>query len=188
MFDADADEDGWHTEPYGKHTVADCDDNDPDVNPGAEEIPGNGKDDDCDPTTEDVVSVVHGTINIEAGKHTVGSDNHPESRKEAIAGMSIKVYDRHSSCVSSFRVSRQNYRSIWLSSGCVAEAFGVTDADGKVSLQVPPGDYIVIGFYDSDTYIGVSADGVESGKTTDKYLQVIEKADGNKETKEKKEK
>ncbi|MEE6296008.1 PKD domain-containing protein [Georgenia wangjunii] len=42
----DADGDGWNVN-------ADCDDADAAVNPGATEVGGNGKDDDCDPSTPD---------------------------------------------------------------------------------------------------------------------------------------
>ncbi|MDY6837598.1 MAG: PKD domain-containing protein [Thermodesulfobacteriota bacterium] len=42
----DADEDGYDS-------LVDCDDNDRDVNPGMEEVPYNGKDDDCNPDTPD---------------------------------------------------------------------------------------------------------------------------------------
>ncbi|MCB9746052.1 MAG: putative metal-binding motif-containing protein [Alphaproteobacteria bacterium] len=42
---ADADGDGWAA-------TEDCDDADPAVNPGAEELCGNGVDDDCDPSTD----------------------------------------------------------------------------------------------------------------------------------------
>ncbi len=177
----DADGDDYYTESFGTihPDEADCDDNDFFVNPGADEITGNGKDDDCDPTTPDVISIVVGTINVKADLHTVGRGKNPGSTKEGIEGMSIKVYNMQSSCVRDFGVSWHNYRSIWGSSGCVPAAFGVTDANGMVSLQVLPGNYIVIGFYDSDTYIGVSAGGVGAGTTKDKYLQVIVDADGN---------
>jgi hypothetical protein len=45
--EVDGDLDGY------KVCQGDCDDTDPAVNPGMTEIPGNGKDDDCDPTTID---------------------------------------------------------------------------------------------------------------------------------------
>ncbi|MDR2372599.1 MAG: putative metal-binding motif-containing protein, partial [Bifidobacteriaceae bacterium] len=42
----DGDEDGWNA-------AADCDDQDSGVNPGAAEVPGDGKDNDCDASTPD---------------------------------------------------------------------------------------------------------------------------------------
>lgn len=49
----DADGDGWVTFENECMDGGDCDDTNPDVNPGAIEIPYNGLDDDCDPETLD---------------------------------------------------------------------------------------------------------------------------------------
>jgi Putative metal-binding motif len=182
---ADADGDGYYyPDPYGAHSEVDCDDSDPDVHPGATEIPGNGKDDDCDPATLDAAVVTPGTVMIQADKHTVGSGSHPGSTKEPIVGLPVRIYDKSTgSCVSQFGVSWQNYESVWLSCS-PPNGSGTTDASGTASIDVPPGDYIVIGKYTPDSgdelYIGVSVGAVGSGKTKKDYLQVIVKADEKK--------
>ena len=187
IFVADADGDGYYyPEAFGTHAQVDCDDNDASVHPGAVEIPGNGKDDDCNPATPDVIVVGYGTVSVKAEKHNVGGGNHPGSTKEPIVGMPVRVYDKSpGSCVSRYGVSWQNYKSIWLS--CNPAGAGLTENTGIARIQVAPGNYLVIGRFDPDAnkvedeiYIGVSVGQVNSGETKEKYLQVIAKADGKK--------
>ncbi len=53
-LNSDGDGDGYYyPEPFGVNTVADCDDNDFNINPGKVEITGNGIDDDCNLLTSD---------------------------------------------------------------------------------------------------------------------------------------
>lgn len=57
----DEDDDGY---PAGE----DCDDRDPEVNPGMPEIPGNGIDDDCNPATPDEIPEAALTCSLTSGR------------------------------------------------------------------------------------------------------------------------
>jgi len=178
---ADGDGDGYtYPQAYGTpDAMADCDDNNPTVFPGAVEIQGDGIDNDCDPTTSDVAVVEPGYIEILAHTHTVGPGSFPGANKTPIAGMPLRVYDKsEGSCVQTYySASWQHYASIWGSCNPAVEE-GLTDENGRASIAVPPGTYVVIGMQD-DKYIGRSVD-VVSEETSFKYMQIIVKANGKK--------
>jgi CSLREA domain-containing protein len=52
-LNVDADGDGWFGAGSCSSSPTDCDDDDPGVNPGAAEVEGNGRDDDCDGRTDE---------------------------------------------------------------------------------------------------------------------------------------
>jgi len=187
----DADGDGYYYPvAHGMHPEIDCDDHDASVNPGMIEQPGNGKDDDCNPETSDVVIV--GTITVKFDLHTVGMGNYPGSTKEPCVGAQVAVFDKFSDCVSGLGFSWHHYQDIWAQ--CEKVGFSEIDDSGKCNLKVQPGHYYIIGLYDpngsaydehglhdgDEVYCGVSAGGVESEQTVQKYLQVIVKHGGKK--------
>lgn len=184
----DFDGDGYYYPfSYGQRSQADCNDNNPGVNPGAQEIAGNGIDDDCNPATLDKTPVPTGSIQVLAEKHTVGSGKNPLTSKEPIVGLPVRIYSKSpGSCASRFGVSWQNYESIWLSCN-QPEGAGPTSGSGIAEINVVIGDYLVIGRYDPDTslagdeiYMGASAGNVAPGEVKKKYLQLIVKVDGKK--------
>jgi hypothetical protein len=187
---ADKDGDGYSypvaiSPPY--NTLPDCDDNNPNVNPGMAEIPFNGIDDDCNPLTLDGADN-RGMVIIKAERHKVGSGSYPGSTKYPITGMEVRLFDKFSACVAPYSASWQNYEAIWACPSAKVYCYPSsdpadhchTDGNGMVNMIALPGNYIAIGRYSPSVFIGVSVGGVAAGQTVNKYLQVIEKADGKK--------
>ena len=189
---ADADADGYYwPEAYGVNNLPDCNDNNPNIHPGATEIPGNGIDENCNPQ-DNGDTIATGTVKVQVEKHTVGNGTYPGSARELLGNIPVKVVQPNSSkCAYNF--SWQNYKKMWLFCPAVeTKGYGVTGSDGAskgiVTLSVVPGTYAVIGKYDptplqpannDELYVGVSTGTVQNNATVEKYLQIIENAVGD---------
>lgn len=205
---ADADRDEWCTTEHHpalcppSNLEPDCDDSNAAVNPGAIEVKGNGRDDDCNLGTSDFQLSDAGNYQVIANNHIIGgSGQRPGSTKEPIPNMHIRIFDKSDgSCVKTrFGVSWRNYPDIWNFCPSVFQGDGFTrtvgDAtgeEGTASLTVGAGEHVIIGLYDPDgsttegpapalsgdeLHIGVSRE-LAVGETKNVRLQVIVRGDG----------
>jgi len=180
---ADKDGDDYYfpvPNPAGPNDVPDCDDDNSEIHPGATEIPGDGVDNDCDPSTSDVVTIPPGILAVDADLYTVGPGSSPSTSKGALENLPVHVYDQAAlmSCAPESGLGFQHWKSIWLSCASAVLASGVTDVKGELDLSVGPGDYLVLGQHlvpnnDDELYLGNVVDNLTSGKTKQVKLKMI---------------
>ena len=125
------------------------------------------------------VTVLYGAdIFVTAAKHTVGSGSTPGSTREPLVGIEICAYDKaDGSCarVTCGGISHQHYQCIV--DNCDPVNCCTTDANGECTINLPPGDYVVISDDATKTVLpdplGVSASDLVCGEVKQKYLQQI---------------
>jgi hypothetical protein len=187
---ADADGDGYcfpeqHPDLCVMHPEPDCNDEDPDVNPGADEVSHNGVDDDCNPATVDVEPLVNGTVILKVKLDTERRKNHSGSSKDPLVNLPVRLYDWAGSCLAGVSMPWQNYENIYENCPTATSLIGETEADGIATFSVTPASYLGIAKYvvaggKKTRYPGVSVGEVGSGETKKSFIKVKSKSSNRK--------
>jgi hypothetical protein len=153
--------------------------------PAAPEI-CDGADNDCDGLVDEGACV---TATITALRHDAGPGTAPSIHTTPLPGTDVAAFDRSAgSCAGTIGIAPVNYARIFFGSEsppappCPRVASGRTDASGRVTLALPPGDYLVIGRPappHPDTLIGSPLGSVSAGQTVQRTLRLIVTANGS---------
>ena len=143
-----------------------------------------------DSESVDVTIEFGADILVTVMRHTVGSGSHPGSTKEPLVGLEVCAYDKsEGSCARTEcgGISHHHYECIALGDDegngpCEPVNCCTTDAAGECTINLPPGDYVVIAADATGTILpdplGVSASDLACGELMRKHLQQIIKVNG----------
>ncbi len=113
--------------------------------------------DDCGNTTAESVDVdvEHGAwISVKAVRFVIGFGHHPFVTRERLEGETIVVFDNSPGSCARAELANYYYILHWaipsIFANCTPDTTGITDANGRVTIDVPPGDYVVGLHFDSD--------------------------------------
>jgi hypothetical protein len=130
-------------------------------------------------------NVPAGTILVKVVKNTIGMGKRPVVTKSPVVGMAVRAFAKSAgSCAGQYGIiSWPHYKNIWNS--CPSVAQGVTNSSGEAPLSVPPGTYIVIGRYESNTsdpnddiYVADNIFNIQANQTRSARLYVFTVANG----------
>ncbi len=157
--------------------------------------------DECGNSTGETLDVkvdFGANIFVTAVRHTVGSGSHPGSTKEPLVDIEICAYDKSDGSCARTECGGISHQHYWcIAVGEDTDGDGVidigpcqpvncctTDANGECTINLPPGDYIIISADATRQVLpdplGVSASDLLCGEVMQKHLQQIVTAAGRK--------
>jgi hypothetical protein len=146
--------------------------------PGTTQVTFTARDDSGNETaaTLDVTVRSGAQVQILAARHTVGQGARPSTTKAPLADILVRAYQRGpGSCIDQQApsgASWQDYPAIV--ANCTPVNTVLTDATGSATLNLPPGDYVIISYLTpEEAYIGEWVNNLACGETVTKRLQLI---------------
>jgi hypothetical protein len=137
------------------------------------------------------VTVLYGSnVEVHAVKHTISLGSHPAVTKTPLVGITVLAFDSSiGSCACQqggwgCGITWRDYPDIV--ANCTPVGSAVTDSGGMATINLPPGDYILISPIDTDgdsvmdCYLSKRVHDLDCGETVRKRLRLLETARGKK--------